>query len=158
MFEKWRKKKRENPLEVKLFLNTNGEHPETIFTSLGITKDRAYEIQKQIRTISENIAKTPEGYYNDVVIRELSLYCKSVNEFALAIYTFAVENTLIEVKHNGPGDFLSKLIGGGLKGAIIKLDGGMPRQSESGEDPSVEELIRQSYKINKDKPEGEEGN
>lgn len=158
MFKKLFKKK--NPLEIKIFLSANGEHPETIFTSLGITRDRANELQDKIKEIQKNIAKNG-NVYNDEVMRELSLFCKNANEFALSLYTFGVENTLNEVhaRGAGPGDFLSKLLGGGL-GSIIRIGGGKfskgERPSETSEDPSIEELIRRSYEINKDDPKKDE--
>lgn len=160
LFGKKKEKEVVNPLEMKIQVDKDGKHFNTLAEAFNITNERFDDLIDMVNMV---VAKARRNHgvrgrqYNDVILGEISKRVNTISELGIACYIFGALNGIDEAKSRNK-DHLGRMIGGLLGGAIIMGKGGAGFKPEEDEDP-VQKLIRESYEMNKGKKKGksEEG-
>lgn len=111
-----------------------------LYEMFGISRERA-DFVKKICKIAIINAEEKDHIEVDRAFFEIASKCETLNEFALAMYSLGVVTT--RQQGGSMGGIGPMIIMGGMRNM-----GGETGSSETGEEPSIEELIRRSKKIN----------
>lgn len=112
---------------------------------LGLSSERMDEISKICRIAMINSENKGQVKIDDALF-EVAKSCHTLNEYTMAVYALGYK---IGTKQNPLGSLGGMIIGQMGMGGFGK----MGEDGREGEDPSIEELIRRSKRINGGKKE-----